>query len=249
MKDFVNKHWIAFVGFMIVLAMGLTHYLHKADQSLKDYKKEVVHVDSGGVVDKSTLWRDSTQRIHSTSPKTSIAKDLAAALASRDSVLKVLQLKDKQLEGYSKAFSEWEIQGKFKLDTVPQANDSSTLKTQKKPQRIYLSWNDQWTELKGAIGDTNYFHVYGTDTMFKVDYWKRDRYLGIGIGAKRYYADFYHTNMDVEMAGSTNIIALKDPNHYNVSISAGIGYSLDAVQVRRPSIIVGITVGRTLFKF
>lgn len=183
------------------------------------------------------VWMDKYNNEHLALESIKV-KDVVMQLYA-DSLAHLLNITAKQVQAISNIKTSMEFKNKLKVDTV--YIDSTH-------QYQTFVWNDKWISIKGDIGNTDSILITGTDTLTKVDYWKR-KWL---LGAKHYYVDISNENPYIKLTGLKSVeIQSKKKTRLGIGPYIGIGYNINGTNVidfKKPQVSFGIGINYQLIK-
>lgn len=239
MDTFISKNWkfLLVVGIVVVGLLlqfkGCEDEVQKKDaiithQDVKEKKLDLTSINE---------WKDKYNNTHKELSRIKVEKAVLQVYA--DSIAHILGIKSKQIEEITGVATDINVDKPLvvirKVDTV--YRDSI----------VYVAYDefnykDKWIDIKGDIGKTNSVQVSAKDTLTKVDYWKRNWFLG----KKTYYSDFSNKNPYVDISGLKQVeLDIKD-KRWSIGPYIGVGYD---VNESRPELNVGIGIQYGLIQF
>lgn len=241
-----NWKWIALFA-LILIALFSVKSCNEYRQEVKNLKA-AAHFNDSTANSKIKYWKDQAGTEHAKVENAMV--DRGEALKAFDSIVELLHIDANQIQTVSKTTVQVEIHEKLKVDTVfkkiPCNGDDSVYVA----SEYSLSWRDKWMQVWGNLNGVNdSIHVSGTDTLSRVDYWKRAWFLG----AKHYYTDISNSNPHVKVVGYKGIETAAKPKRFSLGASVQAGYPLNLplknIDPKRPVITGGLSLQYSLIKF
>lgn len=245
---FVKKWWkIIAIAFLVL-------FLFRECSHSKSLKRDIDAVRKIAEFQKLSLdstvkrWQDQYGNQHTTIEKMSTT--ITDKSEYIDSIAKLLKVKSKNVESVSVARIETSIKEPLKTDiakeVVPCLGDSIEV-----VKSIGFVYGDTWTSISGTVysdkrNNEDSIYYVSTDTLTTVDYWKRDRVLGLRIGKIRGYVDYTNKNEHNYITGAKKIDLHPPKTKWSIGPSVSIGYPFT---FKNPVIIVGISIQRTVIRF
>lgn len=238
------------------LLIGVTIFLLLSIRSCSNQQREknsfekLLNLTKDSLNKDVKFWKDKSNQEHATIEKIKLEKEAMQYYA--DSLAKVLKIKSKQVEEITTIKTKLKYSSQLSKDTVYRdsliyVKDTSgkviDSNLSKVPVRINFSKNDApWITIKGSVGDRDSINVSGTDTLVKVDYWKR-KWL---LGQKRYYSDITNKNPYIHIEGY-RVVELKQARQPVLTIGPSIqlGYPINNIDWRKPQLQIGISIQYT----
>jgi hypothetical protein len=241
--QFFQKYWkwIAIIALVIIALLSI--------KSCNEFKSKAINAEKAkhftdSLSDsKVKYWQDENKQLHATVDNLFV--DHFALQFEMDSVAELLKIKPKQIIAYSKTGSVIKLDVKTIVDTVEKyiILGKDTIETK---QEYFLNWKDQWMQVNGVLdGINDSLHIRGTDTLTRVDYWKRKWFLG----AKTYYTDITNSNPYIEVKSYKGVQFKNAVKRFNLSLSAMYGYPVQGIDLKHPSLYLGLSVGYSILKF
>lgn len=241
MVQFIKSYWI----FILVLILGIFLFFNVKKTS--ENKPVNVHQEYSDTLEASVLkyWIDQYNREH-TSAEYAVLEN-GRLKKSVDSISSLLSIKAKQVKAFSQIVSAISLDGKLDVDSTTQiilCPEDDSITTVKE---LAFSWKDHWMNVAGTIGNgADSIHVSGTDTLSRVDYWKRKWFLG----AKHYYTDISNSNPHIHTTGYRGMEFKPAKYNWSIGLGAQVGYPVNQpIILNKPVISLGISVQRTIIRF
>ena len=243
--SFVKGHYAALL--ILALSIFLIVSIRSCTVNRVRLKEERMLIKTKDSLLKSAIkyYKDKAGKIHATVDNTKIESDIK--IPEIESVAKTLNIKPKQISGYSQTATLMKVDEKLNVDSSVKYIPCPEGKIIPVVSQYNFHWNDAWTNINGTVGNGNdSVHVVQRDTLTKVDYWKR-KWL---LGAKSYYSDIQNSNQHITTTGYKGVQFIKKEKQWSVGISAQIGYPLNQpINLKKPTLSLGIGLQRTIFKF
>lgn len=194
-------------------------------------------------------WKDKYNNEHAIANALTVSSVVKSDYT--DSIASLLKIKTKQLQQIAIERTQTNINGGLGVDTVEYGIADTNIA---KITSVSFSYKDPWNKVNGTINrdhSKDSIHIHSIDTITSVSYWKRKKFLGIGLGKEQGYVDISNSNPYVEITGDKQLNIKAPVRQYNVSLSIGAGYNpfLPDFNIRRPVFTIGISVGKTLIRF
>lgn len=249
MWTFAQKGWKLIVIAILVLILMQT--CHKNTQ-LKEQINGAKAIDSfvhKGLDSSVVYWKDRYNTEHA------IAEKMTGTIVSTkytDSITKLLNIKTKQLESIAQTRIQTHLDASLRDSIVYQDTcfDKAGNIVINASQRD-VSYDDPWNSIRGSVGDYGNFITYtGTDTLTTVDYWQRDKVLGLRIGKVRGYVDYTHKNIYTKITGAKKIDLNPPKQRYSLGIGVSVGYApFLPFNLKKPYFTIGLSLHRDIIKF
>lgn len=237
--NFLKKYWLQ-VLLLIVIAI-MVGSIKSCNDKVQEIKELKAHPGDSLANSKIKEWQDKYNLLHI---QTENIQSQYAFGKYKDSIGGLLNIKPRQIQAASKTGSILAVNEKLRVDTAVVTNllangGSDTIKN------YNFSWRDAWMQVAGQIGDKDSIHITGTDTLSRVDYWKRKWFLG----AKHYYTDLNNSNPHIKAVGYKGIEFRQKEKKWSVGLSLQYGYPLNNIQFTKPVTSIGISLQYSIFKF
>lgn len=240
-----NWKWLVIIGLTIALLLSIKSCNEK-NSKLADAQK-AVHFNDSLSNSKIKYWIDKDKETHALVDNLFTDKFLTEAVL--DSVTSLLNIKTKQVEQISKTTTKIQVDEETEVDSVISIMACPEGDSIKVVSRYDFRWTskDSSTYVFGNVGaGADSIHVRATDTLSRVDYWKRRWFLG----AKHYHSDFSNTNPYVKIVGYKGVKFDEKEKKWSVGPSVQIGYPLNQpIIFNKPAVSVGITLQYTIIRF
>lgn len=185
------------------------------------------------------IWKDKYNNEHYKLERLQV--DEAVLQTHSDSLAKLLKIKSKQIQSYSFIKSgiliDKPLTTQTFIDTV-YVNDQQQIV---KYNAFY--YQDKWIDIQGKVGNKNQIRISGSDTLTKVDYWKRKWFLG----KKHYYSDFSNTNPYIKIQGLKQVESIVDKKRFSIGPYVGVGYQFNDLST--PKVQFGLSLQYGLIQF
>jgi hypothetical protein len=248
---FIKRWWqTALIVLLVLLIIRMstcnaTYNQQTSLQTISEFEKQPL--DSSAI----TYWKDKYNNEHATVEKLTSTSNKQSHYI--DSLAKALKLKPKQIQSIQLIRSETDMVD-IPLNT---ANDyistpcpDSVIKV---IDKIRFKWKDSWTDINGVVnanGKGNRISIKTTDSISIVDYWKRDKVLGLRIGKVRGYVDYQNHNPYSKITGAKKLDLVPPKQRYSLNLSVNAGYNpLQKIDFKKPQFTIGLSIGKTLIKF
>ena len=140
----------------------------------------------------------------------------AAYTKELDSVTKLLQIKDRQLQAVTAA-------GLINSGSITPKIDTVWIDSSKRFD-FHLSFNDKWMSLSGVIGPEPVINYQLQDSILITTFYKKTGFLG--LGKRQLVIDGYSLNPNVRFTGLTGLrVPSKEPGRFSLGPYLGYGYS------------------------
>jgi hypothetical protein len=240
----LQKHW---KWILIIVLLLIVIFSIKSCNENKQRVKELEiasHFNDSLSNSQIKQWKDENDQLHY--QVDNLFVDQFALQDQLDSVSKLLNIKSKQIQSISYTGTELSLDAKPKVDTsfkkIPCDGQDSLYVA----SAFDLSYRDPWIKVWGTLNGTNdSIHVEGTDTLKRVDYWKRSWFLG----AKHYYSDITNTNTHIKLIGYKGAEIRPKERKWVVAVGGGVGYPSNSIQFKQPVTFFGVFVGYSIFNF
>jgi len=185
------------------------------------------------------IWKDKYNNEHFKSERLQV--DKAVLQVHSDSLAKLLKIKSKQIQSYSFIKSGISIDKPLTTQTL---TDTIYIdNTKQVVEYKTFAYNDKWIDIKGEVGRNDQIHISGSDTLTRVDYWKRKW----ALGKKHYYSDFSNKNPYIKIQGLKLVESIVDKKRFSIGPYVGVGYQFDDLST--PKIQFGLSVQYGLIQF
>lgn len=242
--SFVKKYWREI---LIVIAVLVAIFSIKANNRHKEEIKQLkiaAQFKDSGYSSALKEWQDENKKAHTEVDNLYI--DRFAILDQYDSISHLLSIKPKQILTASQTAVKLVVNEKLKVDTfytkVPCNGQDSVYVA----SAYDLSWRDNYIHVWGELGtDNDSIHVTGTDTLNRVDYWKRKWFLA----SKHYYSDFNNSNPHIKVVGYKGIESKYRDKKWSLGLSVQYGYPVNYIQLKQPIVSFGVSLQYSLIRF
>jgi hypothetical protein len=253
---YVEDHWKNILIILLILVTVRGCYVEQKGAETAA-AVEVQHTFEKKSLDSTVkTWKDKFGEEHAKIKK--IESDIAVKDEYIDSVTKLLGIKTKQLESIQQVRTE--TNQKVNVKVVPIYVD--TCYTKGGDTIIYsgadsLKYDDAWTVIRGMVqrgSATAPLHIQMLDTLSIVDYWTRDKILGLKIGKARGYVDYTNKNPYNKVTGAKKWEVRPPKYKWGLGLAIGVGYPISGtplkyIRLTVPEVSVGLFLQRTLIRF
>lgn len=159
-------------------------------------------------------YKDAAGREHALRKQTEASLSTLKVYYGRtiDSVTRVLNIKEKQLQQFITASTRTEGSVRIQVDTF--YTDTTTL--------YRFNYSDQWLYLDGAMDGGLFVNYKFTDSIIITQFWKRRWFLG----RKQYYVDGYSLNPNTRFTGLSSVkVGSKAPGRIGIGPYIGYGWN------------------------
>lgn len=237
MKTFIKNNWKRIIlGAAVILALLLFPW-NCDNQDIANQSKDV----SDKKIDLSQvqIWKDKYNNEHYKLERLQVDKSVLQVHA--DSLAKLLKIKPKQVQSYTHIKSgvslDQKLKSEIKYDTIWEDGFKTVIEYRP------FSYNDKWIDIKGDIGKSDSIHIKGTDTLTKVNYWKRKWFLG----TKHYYSDFSNSNPYIKIEGLKQVEVKQTKSRWgigpSIQMSARLGTPIEFIPT------IGLSLQYNLIRF
>jgi hypothetical protein len=245
-----NWKWILAVVLLIGVTLYLSHCSIKRQESrgletVDDFEKQ--SLDSSVV----KYWTDMYNKEHSIVKSEQAVNSTQSAYL--DSIANLLKIARKQIKAIEVMRSETVIDAEpistnSYFDTLAQEHRQQLLRS------IVFNWKDKWTSIEGKVmvsGKGNEIQIKTIDSITSVEYWKRNKILGLAIGRQQGYVDYSSTNPHNTITGGKRLELTPPKQQYSLNLSINAGYNpfMPNLNLRQPQFTIGLSIGKTLIKF
>jgi hypothetical protein len=241
-------------GWIIALIALFLIFKVNCNKSHVDVEKSKVIIDSfaakkleGTVI----YWQDKYKEEHAVVEKMTASSKVHTKYT--DSIAKLLDIKTKNLQAISVIRTKTDLS--VPLETQPIFVKTASKDSFQIVSSIPFSYNDKWTQIRGEVFADRTLHkdhleYQSTDSLTAIDYWKRDKVLGLRIGKLRGYVDYQNANPSNIITGAKKLDLNPPKTKWSIGPSINFGYSPNGPLSLKDFVITfGISIQRSVIKF
>lgn len=247
------KYWREIILFLVLI------YILLSLRSCQQYTETIKGLESFNSKIANQLsfesqevkrWKDSYNQEHQVVRELTINKQAAELVL--DSLSQLLKIKSKQIKSTSSTVINLQAGGR-PIITPLQKDSNYNIKigdiTFSSLPVTRLNWTDPkgYVQIGGVLFTPNNqdtLWVKGTDTLNITRYWKRKWFLG----PKQHYIDVSNSNPYISTNSYKGVQIKESRKNWSVGPFMGIGYG-ERIEINKPSIVIGVGVQYSLFKF